>query len=213
MPAKRNACPNCYPTLEANTMKLGILAGLCLSFSFLTTAQERFQPPRLSETQFVSLARHCAPGVPPDTLLAIARTESGLYTNAISINRPRTSARRAGYRDGEIILARQPRNRMQAARWVHWLEGHHFTVSVGLMQVNLETSLPLRVGVEQLLDPCTNLRLGASILVTAYSEVARQIGEGFDALDVALSIYNSGSPTGGFRNGYVEDVYLNAPKR
>jgi type IV secretion system protein VirB1 len=194
-------------------MKLGTLSCLCLFLGLLTPAQERPQPSRLTEAEFLSLAGRCAPGVPPDTLLAIARTESGLNTNAISINRPRASARRAGYRDGEIVLLRQPTNRMQARRWLHWLELHHFTVSIGLMQINVETALPLRVSAEQLLDPCTNLRLGARILTAEYLEVARGIGEGFAALDAAFSLYNTGSPTAGFRNGYVADVHVHAPQR
>lgn len=191
-------------------MKLGMLSCFWLFFGLLTPAQERPTLSRLSEPEFVFLAGRCAPQVPADTLLAIAQTESDLNTNAISINRPRASARRAGYGDGEIILSSQPRNRMQARRWLHWFALHHFTVSVGLMQVNAETALRLGVNVNQLLDPCTNLRVGARILIAAYSQVAREVGEGFDALDAALSIYNTGDSTAGLRNGYVSEVYAHA---
>lgn len=191
-------------------MKLGILSCICLLFALPMPAQEAPQAPRLSEVEFVSLAGRCAPGVPPDTLLAIARTESGLYASAISINRPRASARRLGYRDAEITLSAQPRNRTQARRWLHWLQVHHFTVSIGLMQVNVESALRLGVSADQLLDPCTNLRVGARIFIAAYSQVAREVGEGFDALDAALSIYNTGDSTDGLRNGYVAGVYAHA---
>ena len=193
-------------------MKLGILSCFCLFFGLLTPAQERSQAPPLSEAEFVALATRCAPGVPPDTLLAIARTESGLYANAISINRPRASARRAGYSDREIALSKQPTNRTQASRWLHWFAIRRLTVSVGLMQVNAETALSLGVSADQLLEPCTNLRVGARILVAAYSELANEIGEGFAALDAALSFYNTGDSTAGFRNGYVAKVYEHAPQ-
>lgn len=199
--------------IQGNMAKVRILGCFCLLFGSLTPAQKRAQPPRLSETEFVSLAARCAPGVPPDTLLAIARTESGLNTNAISINRPRASARRAGYGDGEMILSRQPRNQVEAGQWLRWLAFHHLTVSIGLMQVNVESALQLGVSANELLDPCTNLRVGARILIAAYSGVAREIGEGFAALDAALSFYNTGSPTAGFRNGYIADVYVHAPQR
>ena len=192
-------------------MKLKMLSCFCLFFGFLTPAQERPQLSRLSEAEFVSVATRCAPAVPSDTLLAIARTESGLYANAISINRPRASARRAGYRGAEIILSRQPRDRMQATRWIHWLAVHNFAVSIGLMQVNVETARTLGITADQLLDPCTNLRVGTRILTEAYSQVVREIGEGFTALDAALSIYNTGDSTAGFRNGYVADVYAHKP--
>ena len=141
----------------------------------------------------------------------IARTESGLYSNAISINRPRASARRAGYSDGQVMLSRQPRSRAEARRWLRWLAFHHFAVSVGLMQVNMETALPVGVSADQLLEPCTNLRLGARILTAAYLDVAREIGEGFAALDTALSLYNTGDSVAGFRNGYVAAVYAHWP--
>ena len=59
----------------------------------------------------------------------------------------------------------------------------------------------------------TNLQLGARILTAEYLEVARGIGEGFAALDAAFSLYNTGSPTAGFRNGYVADVHVHAPQR
>lgn len=199
--------------IEAHMMKLGILVCFCALLALLTPAQERSQAPRLSEAQFISLAARCAPGVPADTLLAIARTESGLDPNAISINRPRASARRAGYGDGEIILARQPRNPMQATRWLHWLERYHFTVSIGLMQVNAEMAPQLHLKPEKLLDPCTNLRAGGTILISAYTELARKMGTGFAALDAALSFYNTGDPSDGVLNGYVAKVYEHAPRK
>jgi type IV secretion system protein VirB1 len=194
-------------------MKLAIYGCFYLLFSLPTLAQEQAARTRLWAADFVSLAGRCAPGAPADTLLAIARTESGLSTNAISINRPRTSAKRAGYSDGELVLAKQPRNRIEATRWLRWLTVHHFSVSVGLMQVNIEVAQRFHVKPEQLLEPCTNLRVGTAILVSTYTDLAREIGEGFYALDAALSIYNTGDATSGFRNGYVANIYAHAPRR
>ena len=175
------------------------------------------QPPpasaRLSDAEFVSLAGRCAPGAPPDTLLAIARTESDLYPNAISINHPKAAARRAGYGDGEFVLSKQPKDRSQAKSWLQWFAVHHYTVSIGLMQVNAEMALRLGVKPDQLLEPCTNLKVGARILIAAYSTAAREIGEGFAALDAALSLYNTGSSRAGLRNGYVAEVYAHAVQR
>jgi type IV secretion system protein VirB1 len=199
--------------LEEKTMKLGILACISLVLALRTSAQQAPAGSRLSEAEFVSLAGRCAPGAPPDTLLAIARTESSLYANAISINRPRASARRAGYGDGEIALSKQPGNRIEAKQWLRWLALHHFTVSIGLMQVNAETALQFHVAPDQLLEPCTNLRIGAAILISLYTDFALEIGEGFSALDAALSFYNTGNATAGFRNGYVANVYAHAPRR
>jgi type IV secretion system protein VirB1 len=144
--------------------------------------------------------------VPRDTLLAIARTESGLNPNAISINRPKAAARVAGHSD-ELILAKQPKDLNEAKSWLRWFSVHHYGVSIGLMQVNVETAEQFHLTPEQLLDPCTNLRVAASILIRLYTESAREIGEGFSALDIALSQYNTGDSSMGFRNGYVASVY------
>ena len=154
-------------------MKTAVFGSFYLFLALQSLAQERPSSTHLSMNEFVSLAGRCAPGAPADTLLAIAQTESGLYTNAISINRPRSSAKRYGYSDGQLLLAKQPRNRIEATRWLRWLTVHHFSVSIGLMQVNAETAARMGVSPEKLLEPCTNLQVGARILIAAYSD---QIG-------------------------------------
>ena len=193
-------------------MKLSVLGCFCLLFVLGASAKEQQSSARLSDAEFVSLAGRCAPGAPADTLLAIARTESGLYANAISINRPRAAARRAGHEDGELVLTKQPKDRTEANSWLHWFTLHHYTVSIGLMQVNAEMAPHFHVKPDQLLEPCTNLRIGAAILISLYTDLAHEIGEGFSALDAALSFYNTGDPTTGFRNGYVANVYAHAPR-
>jgi type IV secretion system protein VirB1 len=179
----------------------------------LPAAEAHGQHATFSEPEFLALAERCAPDAPADTLLAIANTESALYANAISINRPKTAARRAGYGDGEFVLTRQPKDRVEATRWLRWFAIHRLTVSIGLMQVNTEVARHFYVKPEELLDPCTNLRVGTAILVSMYTKVAHDIGEGFSAFDIALSFYNSGNAITGFRNGYVANVYANAPSR
>ena len=52
--------------------------------------------------------------------------------------------------------------------------------------------------VEDMLDPCTNLRAGALILGEAYLR--------YHDIRQALSVYNTGSTTKGFTNGYVDKV-------
>jgi type IV secretion system protein VirB1 len=158
-------------------------------------------------------AGHCAPGAPADTLLAIAKTESALYANAISINRPSAAARLAGYSDGQLVLTKQPKDRKEAMYWLDWFARHRYTVSIGLMQVNSEMAAKFHLKPEQLLEPCANLRVGAAILISVYTDLAYQMGEGFPALDAALSFYNSGNSITGFRNGYMASVYAHAPPR
>ena len=58
----------------------------------------------------------------------------------------------------------------------------------------------------QLFAPCTNLRTGGRMLTAEYQRAAagREVGQ--EALQQALSEYNSGSSTVGFDNGYVSSV-------
>jgi type IV secretion system protein VirB1 len=191
-------------------MRLTILLFSSLFLAGHVSAQKQQAQFRLSPVEFASLAARCAPSAPTDTLLAIARTESGLNPNAISINRPKAAAHLAGQPDGELILAKQPTNIKEAKSWLHWLSVHRYTVSVGLMQVNVETALQFHLKPDQLLDSCTNLRVGTAILIRLYTESAREMGEGFSALDVALSLYNTGDPGTGFQNGYVANVYAHS---
>jgi hypothetical protein len=201
-----------YSKTRRNVIRVGTLACFCLLLGSLS-ADAQPTHARLSQSEFLSLAGRCAPGAPADTLLAIATTESALYANAISINRPNAAARRAGYSDGQLVLAKQPKDRKEAMYWLQWFASHHYTVSVGLMQVNSEMAPRFHLKLEQLLEPCTNLSVGAAILVFLYTGLAREMGEGSSALDTALSFYNSGNSITGFRNGYVTSVHAHAPRR
>jgi type IV secretion system protein VirB1 len=165
---------------------------------------------KISVASFQSLAQSCAANVPVSTLEAIARTESALFPCALSINRPHQLARRQGWNRGTITLERQPVSREEAVAWTKWLLERGVTVSIGLLQVNSEHAALLHLTPEQLFDPCTNLRSGAALLSATYSATARIKGEGFAALDSALSYYNTGSPTAGLTNGYVQQVKTRA---
>jgi type IV secretion system protein VirB1 len=165
---------------------------------------------KMSATSFQALAQSCAANVPVSTLEAIARTESALYPYAVSINRPHQLARRQGWSRGTITLERQPASREEAILWTKWLLAQGVTVSIGLLQVNSENAALLHLAPEELFDPCINLRSGAALLSATYAATTGIQGEGLDALDSALSYYNTGSPTAGLTNGYVHQVKANA---
>lgn len=164
---------------------------------------------RLSAPQFAALTRTCAPTVPSDTLAAITRTESAFYPFALSINYPQTSARRAGFADSSMLLARQPKDLKEAVGWATWFELHGYSVSVGLMQVNTQTAKLYRVSMRQLFDPCWNVSTGAVIIADYYHHRHRTTPSSSDALLDAISAYNSGNTNTGYSNGYVAGVYSN----
>jgi type IV secretion system protein VirB1 len=185
---------------------LFVVAGTT-SFAQVPTANPNT---KMAVTAFRSLAQSCAADVPVSTLEAIAGTESALYPYALSINRPHQLAHRQGWNRGTITLERQPASLEEAIAWTHWLFAQGITVSIGLLQVNSEHAALLHLTPEQLFDPCTNLRAGAALLSATYTATARSQGEGLAALDSALSYYNTGSPTAGLRNGYVQQVKTHA---
>lgn len=161
---------------------------------------------RLTSTEFRTIATACAPDVPLVTLQAIARAESAFPPYAPSLDYPRRTAREHGLRDGGIFLARQPGNLAEARAWTHWLLERGRSVSIGLVQISTQHAADLGTSIDQLLDPCTNVRVGAQILTEEYQRAAAVWGGGQEALRQALSEYNSGSPVLGFDNGYVNSI-------
>ncbi len=164
---------------------------------------------KLTSLQFAMLTRACAPTVPNDTLAAITRTESAFYPFALSINYPQTSARRAGFANSSMLLARQPKNLNEAVSWANWFELHGYTVSVGLMQVNTQTARLYRITLRQLFEPCQNVQAGAAIITDFYHRTHSVTASTSEALLNAISAYNSGNINTGYFNGYVSDVYSN----
>jgi type IV secretion system protein VirB1 len=104
----------------------------------------------LTAAAFMALASTCAPQISPNTLLAVARVESGLSPLAINDNTakheytPTTSAE-------AVELA----TRLCAA-------GHN--IDSGLLQINSGNWNWLGITLEQTFDPCLNIRAGATEL-------------------------------------------------
>ncbi|MCW3476238.1 lytic transglycosylase domain-containing protein [Limobrevibacterium gyesilva] len=136
----------------------------------------------------------CASNVAPTTLEAIVSVESGGNPFAVNVNGLRV----------QPPPAHDAREAAQlAARYI----ARGYSVDLGLMQVNSRNLAALGLTVQEVLDPCTNIRSGAAILTTDYAEAARARGAGQPALQAALSAYNTGDFHRGFANGYVAQYY------
>ena len=107
----------------------------------------------LTLAAFQTLAAACAPGVAPDTLAAIAQTESRLHAFAIGINGP----------GGGAILAT---TRQAAIERAHALLRDGRSIDLGLMQINSRNLGWLGLSVEDAFDPCRNLAAGARLLTS-----------------------------------------------
>lgn len=135
----------------------------------------------------------CAPSVAPATIEAVIAVESGGNPFAININKgPRVAA---------------PRTAEEAARTVRWAIAQGYSVDIGLMQVNSRNLSALGVTIEQMFEPCANVRAGGTILAANYARAVQARGEGQAALLAALSAYNTGDFARGFRNGYVSQYF------
>lgn len=137
----------------------------------------------------------CAAFVAPATLDAVVQVESGGNELAINVNGLKYNPPRQTSRAEAIATAKL------------WIK-RGYSVDLGLMQVNSRNLHGLGLTVEQVFEPCANIHAGALILSENYSRALRQTSGGQDALKVALSYYNTGSPDRGFSNGYVAQYFI-----
>ena len=143
----------------------------------------------------LQLAVSCAPTVAPQTIAAVAMTESGFDPLALGDNTTRRSHSPASLEEA-VALA----SRLAAA-------GH--SIDLGLMQVNSDNLARLSLSIREAFDPCRSITAGGQVLAEAYSGGAAE-PDVQAALRVALSRYNTGSPSRGFLNGYVRKVEASA---
>jgi type IV secretion system protein VirB1 len=143
---------------------------------------------------FDILAQQCAPTVAVQTITQVVMHESRMKPYAIGVN-------------GGARISRQPLNRVEAIDTAKKLIDMGLSIDMGLAQINSANLRRLGLTVEQVFDPCTNLRAAETILRGCYDPAAKRHGSGQVALQAALSCYNTGNYTRGFTNGYVASVY------
>ncbi len=148
-----------------------------------------------SAAAIIALASQCAPNVAPQTVLAIVQTESRGRPFAINVNG-----------------ASQPPASTSAASAVATAQRYvaaGYSVDLGLGQINSRNMRWLGLTWETVFDPCTNIAALGAVLTSNFNSV-KAGRDPQTALRVALSMYNTGSQTRGFRNGYVGKVIGNA---
>lgn len=139
---------------------------------------------------FVVLAQQCAPQVDVNIASAIVKSESSFNPLAIGVNRS------AG-------LKKQPTSYEEAVSVAKRLIGQGKNIDVGFAQINSANFKRLNLSVEQVFDPCTNLRAMQVIF-----NDCRNRAKGKDIYK-AMSCYNTGNHSSGFKNGYVSKVSRN----
>ncbi len=144
----------------------------------------------------MGLAAQCAPSVAPETIAAIVRTESQGNELAINVN-------------GLGRKVAQPTSVAQAIEVARYYVGKGYSVDLGLGQINSRNMKRLGLTWDTIFEPCTNLAAAAAVLSGNYHRVRAGLHPQ-RALRIALSMYNTGSQSRGFTNGYVGKVVGNA---
>ena len=179
-----------------------ILTAVCLLCFTANLSAQRLDIPTLQS--------RCLPAVPLTTLTAIIRVESGGNSNAMQIDFPRALLKQWHLPEGTLRLKRQPTTKREALQWLEYFERRNISVDLGLMQVSTAEAhrrgLPVESLPQLLSDPCFNLRLGWQILDSAYQLEVKTYGPGQEALQHAISRYNTGDTQHGIDNGYLARV-------
>lgn len=146
---------------------------------------------------FPALASQCAPSVHPATLAAIVAQESGFDRLAIGVN-------------GRPAISVDADNTAEAIERASALIAAGRSIDLGLGQINSANLDWLGLSVADAFDACKNLAAAARVLSGNYARYRPESRTDQEALDRALSAYNTGHPQKGLRNGYVASVRRHA---
>jgi type IV secretion system protein VirB1 len=148
-----------------------------------------------SAAVILGLAMQCASNIAPQTVAAIVHTESRGHPLSLNVNGTRQPKRPTNLADAIVT----------AKRYIKM----GYSVDLGLGQINSRNMRKLGLTWETVFDPCTNIAALGQILTQNYQSVADGLHPQ-TALRLAISLYNTGSTSRGFRNGYVAKVVGNA---
>ena len=145
----------------------------------------------------VALARQCAPSVAVETLVSVVHAESRFNPYAIGVN-------------AKGVRAPDPVDRATAIAAARSLIARGYNIDLGLGQINSTNLRWLGLSVEEAFDACHNLAASARVLSSNYLSVAQSSPTTEAAIATAMSMYNTGSRSRGFGNGYVSRVYASS---
>jgi len=157
-------------------------------------------------TDLTRLQSTCLPTAPLSTLRAVIQVESSGNPNAMQIDFPKALLKRWNLPEGTLRLKRQPTDQREALDWLAYFQSYDIFVDLGLMQVSTAEAKRRGISPASLLEPCTNLQVGWQILEDDYRIEQRTYGPGQEALQHAISRYNTGDTQQGIANGYLGRV-------
>lgn len=142
----------------------------------------------------LSLIHACAPAADPHIIERIIRVESNNNPFAVNIN--------------GAHLDYKPKNLQSAVNLAYFYIKRGYSVDLGLMQINSKNLFKLGYGVQDIFNPCLNIAVGANVLAENYRRAIKHFKNKQMALRGALSAYNTGNFTAGYKNAYIMKYYL-----
>lgn len=136
----------------------------------------------------IELISMCSPQMQLPIAQAIIQTESRFNQFAIGVNK-----------GGKAV--KQPTNYQEAVVTAKRLIAQGANIDLGLAQINSANLGWLGLSVEQVLQPCNNLKAMQTVYLSCYDR-AGNTGLG-TRMQRAFSCYNTGNFKKGFSNGYV----------
>lgn len=130
----------------------------------------------------------CSPQMQLPIAQAIIQTESRFNQFAIGVNK-----------GGKAV--KQPKTYQEAVTTAKRLISQGANIDLGLAQINSANLGWLGLSVEQVLQPCNNLKAMQTVYLSCYNR-AGNTGLG-TRMQRAFSCYNTGNFRNGFSNGYV----------
>lgn len=127
------------------------------------------------------LIEQCAPEIAPSTMQAIIKVESGGDPWAIGNNTLHKK------------VTPSPKTKDEAIATAKYYIAMGHSLDLGLAQINSANLGKLGLSVDEVFDPCTNLKASSNILKGFYAQAKTKYGDGRKALAHALSGYNTGS--------------------
>ena len=129
----------------------------------------------------------CSVGVHPVTVAAVIQQESGgdpLALEAVVKQEDK----------GRLPQLTLPANKTlhEAVSKANILQSKGYSISIGLMQVNDRHYQRFDVTVEDMFDPCTNVKYGSTILAENYKIASAEFSKPEEIMISALSAYNTG---------------------
>lgn len=146
---------------------------------------------------FDTTHQQCAPFIARETMKSLVKNESNFAHLSIGIN-------------GGARLQHQPRTKPEAVATAEWLMNNGYNADFGWSQINSANVKRKKLDLNDVFDPCKNLRMGADIFLDNYNLALSKFKDPDTATLAAISAYNTGNFHRGFKNGYVQRIVYTA---